>query len=139
MTITDMTEHEKSVMLARLCGWRIISQQQASGVYHQKIVDSNGNDLGMKLLGASVHPRHVELNERKFNLYDPANMALAWRVLNWAISIEFGAGAELHQGIKDMVNWLMPAWATKSPPVAQASWLDEILKLAIETRLIPDA
>lgn len=77
----DLTEQEKSVMLAGLCGWK-----------HEHLPPKVGDVLG---LNVATDERGNVLHEGRFsfplaypqipNLYDPANMALAWRALNWAL------------------------------------------------------
>ena len=67
------------------------------------------------------------------NLYDPANMALAWRVLNWAIGDpSFGHDVDhwlWNEGIGyDLLNL--------AHDVAQRAWLDKVLTLAIEAGLV---
>ena len=80
--VPPMSDREKSVILARLCGWAI----------------REGSDR---------------------SLYDPANMALAWRVLNWA-----GEVFEL------TIFWSVSDLFESPPAVAQRAWLDKILELA---------
>ena len=78
------------------------------------------------------------------SLYDPANMALAWRVLNWATVDK--ALAEFHAWWGDTTT--EPIWfivgqhfngveIIKKPAAeAQRLWLDKILELAIEAGLV---
>lgn len=103
-----MTDQEKSVMLAKAMGWDI------SLSYNQqcRYITSNGStELG----DVGILPYRNE-----GDLYDPANMALAWRVLNWAITSELG-------------SWAFLAWwidlGRLSPADAQRLWLDKILEL----------
>ena len=67
------------------------------------------------------------------DLYDPANMALAWRVLNWAAA----------HGITTQINvvyqYKKGDWARMidlSPADAQRAWLDYILRKAIEAGMV---
>ncbi|MBK7181347.1 MAG: hypothetical protein IPH82_29910 [Chloroflexi bacterium] len=69
------------------------------------------------------------------DLYDPANMALAWRVLNWAAA----------HGITTQINvvyqYKKGDWARMidlPPADAQRAWLDYILSLAIEAGMVAD-
>ena len=67
------------------------------------------------------------------NLYYPANMALAWRVLNWAMT-------DTHLGDVMAMWWdLRPSGSNmldKTPADAQRLWLDEILSMLIEAGLV---
>jgi hypothetical protein len=90
--LTKLSDEEKSVILARLCG--------AGGV-------------------API----------ALNLYDPANMALAWRVLSWAQENKL---CSLHTLI-----WTHNCLSASMPPaVAQRGWLDKVLELAIEAGMV---
>ena len=69
------------------------------------------------------------------DLYDPANMALAWRVLNWAAA----------HGITTQINvvyqYKKGDWARMidlPPADAQRAWLDYILRKAIEAGMVAD-
>ena len=68
-----------------------------------------------------------------YDLYDPANMALAWRVLNW----RFGKARAYKTIVVEFDKW----WDScviwdKSPAAAQRAWLDKILELAIEAGIV---
>ena len=68
------------------------------------------------------------------DLYDPANMALAWRVLSWA-EIESGKNTrcDFHFGWMEF----LPESLFECPPAdAQRTWLDMILSLAIEAGMV---
>jgi hypothetical protein len=77
------------------------------------------------------------------NLYDPENMALAWRVLNWAAK-KFHYGDSYSAGYR-IDDWIMDEPIVKGdgayniwdlpPAEAQRAWLDKILELAIEAGL----
>ena len=105
----ELTDQEKSVMLARAMGWTISPQ-----------------DVGVLF-------RPDESERWIANLYAPAHMALAWRVLNWVThSARIGArfdiwfSRELH-GL-DFLRY--------KPADAQRAWLDKILQLAIEAGIV---
>ena len=130
MNLDEMSEQEKSVMLARLRGWR---REKASIGVRRSIygkgwrncsdavwIDEDGNKV---LFGVP-------------NLYDPANMALAWRALNWAeaqdnVSFDFRI-YKLFSGGSSRVFIGLP------PKEAQSLWLDKILELAHEAGLLED-
>ena len=117
-----MDDQEKSVMLAKAIGWYVT-------VYDKRCAISS---LGERL-GVYDYP---------LNLYDPANMALAWRVLNWASELDTeiddysypyviseAADCLFERELEDVKMWCLP------PADAQRLWLDKILELAIEAGL----
>lgn len=63
------------------------------------------------------------------DLYAPANMALAWRVLNWATDDSRSLIVWGHAG--DVFNL-----AKLPPEEALATWLDAVLTLAIEAGMV---
>lgn len=104
-TTTEKGQHEASRMLARLMpDWTVTNDWQ--------ITTPEGYGLR--------------------NLYAPANMAMAWRVLNWAAISKISA--------KFSEWWYEVAVSTfhhLEPNVAQRAWLDKILTLAIDAGMIP--
>ncbi len=102
MDISELSDEQKSVMLARVCGW------ETSGPTSPTVV--------------SWPP----------DLYDPANMALAWRVARWS-------WGNFPDYAKDRLRlwwkWNIKPRADYDP---QRSWLDKILELAIEAGLVDD-
>lgn len=67
------------------------------------------------------------------DLYDPASMALAWRVLNWAASQ--GITTQIHV----IYQYKKGDWARMidlAPADAQRAWLDYILRKAIEAGMV---
>lgn len=103
---TEMSDQEKSVMLAKLCGWEAMCP----------------------------------------NLYDPGCMALAWRVLNWALSNDgpvffrmadwlFAESQDTPDGYKTGgANWFR--LLMHQPAAAQRAWLDMVLTLATEAGMV---
>ena len=116
MNIKELSDEQKSVMLAKLCGWNI--NQQDSGKAWITCPDDAYATT---------------------NLYRPAFMFLAWRVLNWASS-----NKSPHPEERDEMQHKMQEWLTYhvgwldilSPASAQRLWLDKILELAIEAELV---
>ncbi len=114
--MNDMSDQEKSVLLAKAMGWRVFR---------------SGN-IQAKLDGSQWMTK---------DLYDPANMALAWRVLNWANSQKhYYAGFQGYSGLMFdfLYHWLFSdeTFFELSPADAQRLWLDKILELAIEAGLV---
>jgi hypothetical protein len=70
------------------------------------------------------------------NLYDPANMPLAWRVLNWAYDLPQIEDQGRHD---HFIKWWREANLNTKPPAdAQRLWLDKILELAVEAGIIDE-
>ena len=114
MNIDEMNDEEKSVLLAKAMGNPI-----------SFAMPGNSDDT------TAEYPFNL-------NLYDAANMALAWRVLNWAN--EQHAPDPQEEYIADEVQEYMRffgAWLSILPPdEAQRNILDKILSLAIEAGLV---
>ena len=114
MRIEELSDEQKTVMLARLCGWGVSTA--LGGTSYESIFI------------------YTQDNERCVDLYDVANMALAWRVLNWA-EIESGKNTrcDFHFGWMEF----LPESLFECPPEdAQRAWLDRILSLAIEAGMV---
>ena len=118
-----MTNREKSVLLARAMGWNYLDAHHVQDAAHDWVVFRG-----------------------RFNLYKPAQMALAWRVLNWAMDEE--SSFALFQGQKFFRWWNDISISGASnrnllvqPPAdAQRLWLDKILELvAIEAVIVETA
>ena len=109
MNIEDMTDQEKSVMLARAMGWEVLPAGH--------IFPPEG-------------PGHVAIHPES-SLYHVNEMALAWRVLNWVDEME-------DKGLITTFNdwWHKYHWYAEPPEVAQREWLDKILSLAIEAGIV---
>lgn len=135
MDIKTLTDEQKSVMLAQAMGIHV----EADYIYVQYWGIEEGlyddyeyppSELtGIYTIGGWDRKYGVYLR----SFYDPANMPMAWRVLNWANNTAFGTGKLdgypwWHNFVADMR--LLP------PAAAQRAWLDKILELAIEAGLI---
>lgn len=132
-TSTEQGQRGASVMLARLCGWDV----------SYGLIDSD------QLWDGFAHDTlHITADTGEWcdNLYDPANMALAWRVLNWAttqsvtVKAQKGGGDDIWQEpwttfIDDEINGKYEIYMM-TPADAQRAWLDKILTLAIESGMI---
>ena len=122
MNIDEMSDSEKSVLLARAMG--IVEPGPVTGNEWAVI----GPVIRLEVL----------------NFYDELNMALAWRVLNW-ISGE-DRETDIHS-IKKLPAFLeFDRWWTNkdnflfqlSPADAQRAWLDKVLSLALAAGLVPE-
>jgi hypothetical protein len=109
-------DHKKSLILAQLVGWEI---------------DSDGR----------FYPPADVFGGRNYwgpcrDLYLPVHMALAWMIINWAMSEETGA---MTHGIAKMAYPVTWSGLMMLPPeIAQRLWLDRILQLAIAANFIAD-
>ncbi len=125
MNIETMTKQEKSNALIMLMGWR----KKWTDMHSMILLDSDGCGVGYRLM---------QSGEKMPDLYDSTNMALAWRVLNWASS-QKGIYPELmrwwfrQDSDLDMLGGYLFDWEPKD---AQRAWLDKVLSLAIEANLI---
>ena len=121
--IDDLKDHENSVLLAKAIGWKIVNSDRIEGLQFVYDIDE-----------VQVHVTRDArfLPNDPFNLYAPAHMALAWRVLNWAEDLDMSTPS---------LNWKLFEYplrtlACESPGDAQRLWLDKILALAIEAGLV---
>jgi len=109
--IDNLTDEQKSVLLAKAMGWRVHYDPE--------------NVLHLKPTGTEQWYRG-DAPRISCNLYHPARMALAWRVLNWA----------WEQKTDDWLwSWILDECCLDGgiPPAdAQRLWLDKILEMAIE-------
>jgi len=122
-TTTEKGQREASVMLAQLAKLHNEVHYAGGGV-EKEIV---GFSRGYNCLVTLMYPESP-------NLYDPANMALAWRVLNWANEWMANGGA---RDFPDFCDDILRCLDAASPPAAaQRAWLDKILSLAIEAGMI---
>lgn len=127
MSIETMTDQEKSIALARLCGWEPLSDT-IDGITGHGTVFWEDED------GYMLDPEPT----LPLNLYDPANMALAWRVLNWwydYIATTDNEAVDPEDGFFDVGKLMHGVWA-QPPAAAQRAWLDKILTLAIAAGMV---
>ena len=114
----ELSDQEKSVMLAKAMGvdWRIIPLSEFDDIY----ADSAETVI--------LDPDNVLIGYG--TLYDPANMALAWRCHLWA-----WRHVDIYTRYR---NWWRhhTEMSPMGKPDAQRLWLDKILELAIEAGLI---
>lgn len=127
MNIEQMTDEEKSVALARLMGL--------------EIDEGHRFEMPGDIWGGSDYWGWIT------NFYLPIHMALAWRVLNWALRNEiiyyglvdwlYATSDNIPDGYKTAgSNWFSIFFLP--PAEAQRIWLDKILSLAIEAGLVED-
>ena len=81
--MSDLPDQEKSVLLAKAMGWttRPCDVDDPNLYMEWALYDSNGGRLEVAEFWEDANEKEVW---DYFDLYDPANMSLAWRVLNWA-------------------------------------------------------
>lgn len=156
MNVSEMSDQEKSVVLARLCGWRVehlpenkTESSWSRGFYF--IADEKGNRIKHPVIherGSALtsvpydHP--IELEHFKlFDLYDPANMALAWRVVSWLCKPSV-AIVPNHDDWRFYAGLKFRVWFTKydieyiTDDTPQRAWLDKILELAIAAGMVTE-
>lgn len=125
MNIENLSDREKSVILAKLCGWSCIE-----AIYGVEVIDATGlvvtSNFGTKDTGWMD------------DLYHPGRMQLAWRVLNWWVNTKFETG--LDYPVYTLFKWNHLPFVIGLPPAeAQRLWLDKILQLAIEAGMVEEA
>ena len=133
--MNDLTDQEKSVLLAKAMGGE-------PDTYPLWMLDFKES----RVLGGETN---LSTADYVFNLYNPANMALAWRVLNWAgkqVPTETSrSGLILHSWAGRLHSfWGASYWVnghklflhSMDPADAQRAWLDKVLSLAIEAELV---
>lgn len=149
-------DKKKSIILARAVGWLWLDEIKLSRVV-------NGKPAGTALCVMREYPgqsapwglREDLYTNSEFtawervveDLYDPQNMALAWRVLNWAIWPEdVSPRVDDHGTIKSYTEhwWFHPQPGQLSPcylppSEAQRAWLNNIYELVIEAELVEKA
>ena len=109
-----MTDQEKSVVLARLCGWEPLSDTIYGITGHGTVLwkDEDGYMLDPDLT-------------LPLNLYDPANMALAAKVALWAFET-------ILKDNSDEYRWVFAYKFFQNTRMA----LDKILELAIAAGMV---
>ena len=139
MDISEMSDEQKSVMLAKLCQW--IRPAGDDFMYGTWLIETE-------------HPGWRRNYWRKepvilpgFNLYNESYMALAWRVLNWAIKTKPGkvmsGNFYIHPIGADVYDFVSGFNIANGKDIfsfdaheAQRLWLDKILELAIAAGMI---
>jgi len=118
MDIKTLTDEQKSVMLAKLCGW----------------VVTNGFD-GI-IISSSTEVFQITLTSPNY-LYNRKWMFIAWLVLNWAMQQKIAVydNVNFRDLLSDYLIDVKDFGAFGLPPAdAQRAWLDKILELAIEAQ-----
>ena len=125
--IDKMTPEEKSVVLARLCGW--LKTDEYFHSYHPP----NGKGMSVNYTKGYAPEFIFVTDKHYYDLYNVRNFALAWQVLNWAMK-SFD-----NSTIATLDEWFSFIRVMEMPPAeAQAAWLDKILELAIEAGMVND-
>ena len=119
--IDNLTDQEKSVMLARVSGWEVSKLGQ---IFPKKFP---GSDIAIY---------------SEDSLYNPRHMALAWHVAEWAWDFPPTLTVKQGQNNKSVQHVFRVFWATKMRPIknrkCQRLWLDKILELAIQLIFLED-
>lgn len=127
MDISKLTEQEKSVMLAR------------ARDPEEELISNEPGDRIMAITYALIGAKDEALNVYFPNLYDPDNMALAWRIAKWSATVkDTDPPGSYH--VRDRFHNRFREWWKKTigpgDESAQAAWLDKVLELAIEAGLV---
>lgn len=134
MNIDKMSDEQKSVMLAKLCGWSFFEHMQ---YYYYLLVDAYDNELAY--LPDYYNEFENDGNGRP-NLYDPANMSLAWKCIEWVTAPPKTLKmSEAALNTKFGYWWQGNAMWAETAADAQRAWLDKILSLAVEAGMVEEA
>jgi hypothetical protein len=120
MDISKLPDQEKSVLLAKAVGWRVNEQGTIYYDFPSYLVEGK----------SYIHPID--------SLYNPANMALAFRCHLWALKHlpdNLPANFEYRIWFRNGDYGKPVPWTRKN---AQRLWLDKILELAIEAGIIEE-
>lgn len=140
MNISEMTAQEKSIKLLHLLDVWVECTNKQNAIWSVMLGDDAiATDVCPRVRRSEFdHWQHV-LKTVSPNLYDEKNMALAWRVLNWAMNGDNGLDTHVG-GFEDgykMSRFVEASNFEYMPPSdAQTAWLDTILELAIEAAVI---
>ena len=129
MRIDKLSDEQKTVMLARAMGWKKAEPSPTvMELFYGKIAQHMPAEVWQTSDGSWI-PFGLP------NFYDESQMALAWRVLNWAgangITTQINAVYQYKEG-----DWV--CIIDLSPADAQRTWLDYILRKAIEAGMVAD-
>jgi hypothetical protein len=137
MNISEMSDQDKSVMLARLAGFSVLNT--VSGEPRRVFCDPYGSQVGGSLYYI-VAKNLTKADEFKVlcpDFYNPANMALLAIAISWLAGVShwephIGKWAKFMQHLTDgMTPMHLHKWMCKSA--------DAGIGLAIEAGLIQDA
>ncbi len=130
MGIESLNEQQKSVLLAKVMNW----VQQVKSYGDESVVAIGGQTVAT--VDTDLIPDEG-LPELYFmpNLYDPANMALAWECHLWMLKREIDALNPFKTQKQPYMKWCKDGfpWIFKT---AQQIWLDRVLELAIAAGLV---
>lgn len=122
-----MNDEEKSVLLAKLCGWiRPAGDEYLEGLW---IIETPHP------MWTICYWREEPTELPGLNFYDSKYMSIAWEIMNWALT-NFNIPNHFFQ-LREIANGMNIF--TLSPFQAQCTWLDKILELAIEAKMIQGA
>ena len=146
-----MNDHEKSVLLVKAAGWFIEHQEsediQTGKVYWTSwISDENGTPIKWPCGESTIEWISPFFkpgwNAFKLDLYDLANMGLAWKILNWAWKKHDRMVIFVDEPDVPLAFWtwriMNTLWqaGNKEPEEALRDILDRIFSLSIEAGLI---
>lgn len=129
--MTDMTDQQRSALLMKAMGW-ILGEPHRHGMWtHVSVYGPSGTAVD-----SQIHPV-IAFTDGKvlLDLYDPANMSLAFRVLNWASdsrNLRRSQREELELFLSGREDGV-PKWWHED---AQRLWLDKIFFMAIEAGIV---
>jgi hypothetical protein len=124
--ISNLTDQEKSVLLVKVMGkYEDVAVLQVVDA----LVDGDRKDYW----------KHNGIVEQIPDLYNPAYMAKAWRVLNWAwLQTKTLHEKRAEEWIAKIDQVLMDYWC-EGGDRAQRAWLDKIVELCIEAGSIKES
>ena len=127
--LSELSDEQKSVMLAKAMGWKKAEPiQSVMEMFYGKIAKHMPTEVWQTSDGFWI-PFGLP------NFYNESQMATAWRVLNWAMENIPKFKGRLEETFLRI--GVLPYFQL-DPNVAQRAWLDEILKLADETGMLEE-
>ena len=134
-----MGDLDKSVVLSKLCGWLYLETRQENGKQSEYVIcnyPGQSQPWGIQKEAYSESLNGNAWQRMTKNLYSQENMALAWRVLNWATKNLDDKFPNWYDDSSGTYGYPITSFVERSefetwpPEKAQRAWLDLTLEFA---------